>query len=326
MADQRIPDAVLDAARARAQAREARNWTEADRLRAEIEAAGWTVVDRGTRFSLAPAHPPTLEDAGRTRYGSSGDVPSRLDDAPVGVASVISLATDWPEDVEREVSGIQEHGPDGTHIVVVANGPSAEQEAALLQLEALDSGAPGIRTEVVWTSARLGHAAALNVGIRRAEAGVVVIVDPSVEFVGDAITPLVAALDDQTVAVAGAWGVTSDDLRRFEEAPPGDVAAIEGYLLAFRRADYAERGALDERFRFYRNLDIWWSLVLRDQGDGARPRRAVALADLPVVRHEHRDWVGTPTADRDRLSKRNFYRILDRFGRRLDLVSRSPEG
>ena len=40
--------------------------------------------------------------------------------------------------------------------------------------------------------------------------------------------------------------------------------------MAFRRADAAARGPLDERFRFYRNLDIWWSLVLRDEGEDRR--------------------------------------------------------
>ncbi len=49
---QRIPDAVLAAAHARARAREARDWLEADRLRAEIEAAGWEVRDEGDGFRL----------------------------------------------------------------------------------------------------------------------------------------------------------------------------------------------------------------------------------------------------------------------------------
>ena len=75
------------------------------------------------------------------------------------------------------------------------------------------------------------------------------------------------------MAVAGGWGIVSGDLRKFEDAPAGDVDAIEGYAQAFRRADFAARGPLDERFRFYRNLDIWWSLVLRDEGRG-RGRRA----------------------------------------------------
>jgi len=148
----------------------------------------------------------------------------------------------------------------------------------------------------------------------------VVVMDTSVEATGDVVTPLVRALDDPTVAVAGGWGITSRDLRRFEDAPPGDVDAIEGYLSAFRRADYLERGPLDERFRFYRNLDIWWSLVLRDTGEGSTARRAVSLAGLPVVRHEHRGWGSLPDDERDRQSKRNFYRIIDRFGSRRDLL------
>ncbi len=303
---------------ARSRARLERRWADADVLRAEIEAAGWRIVDTGTAYELLPAHPPTLQVGGIVRYGRSGDVPSRLDDEPVGIASVVVVATDWPEDVERALGGLREHAPDGVQAVVVADAPGENQDAALEALESVEPGAPGLRTEVVRTSERLGWASALNVGIRRAEAAVVVLLDTSVEPVGDIVSPLVAALDDRTVGVAGGVGLRSVDLRRFEETGPGDVTAIAGYALAFRRADYVARGPLDEKFRFYRNLDIWWSLVLRDEGPGRPPRRAVAL-DLPIVRHEHRAWEATPEADRTRLSKRNFYRILDRFGSRTDL-------
>jgi hypothetical protein len=118
----------------------------------------------------------------------------------------------------------------------------------------------------------------------------------------------------------------SADLRRFTEPPPGavDVDAIEGYALAFRRADYPARGPLDEHFAFYRNLDIWWSLVLRDPGDDAPedtpPRRAVRVTGIPMARHEHRGWTSLPESERDRLSKRNFYRVLKRFATRRDLL------
>lgn len=325
---QRIPDEILAAAHARSRARAARDWTEADRLRAEIEAAGWSIVDRGTDFALTPAHPPDLAEGARTRFGSSAGVPSRLDEIPVGLASVVVVATDWPADLERALGGLREHAPDGTQVVVVANGPSDEQARVLDALDAADPGAPGIGTEVVWTSERLGHATALNAGIRRAEAAVVVLLDPSVEPVGDIVTPLVRALEDPTVAVTGPWGLVSDDLRQFVDAVPGDVDAIEGYAMAFRRADYVARGPLDEHFRFYRNLDLWWSLVLRDEGEGSAPRRAVRLADVPAVRHEHRGWESVDPAERDRLSKRNFYRIIDRFRARRDLLvaSRPPRG
>jgi hypothetical protein len=214
------------------------------------------------------------------------------------------------------VTALHQHAPDGTSIVMVADGPSDEQAVALDDLAGV---------ETVWTSERLGHAAATNIGIRRSTGPVVTLMDTSVEPTGDVVTPLVRALDDPSVAVAGGWGLTSGDLRTFEEAPPGDVDAIEGYLLAFRRDDAAGRGPLDERFRFYRNLDIWWSLVLRDEGEGEAPRRAVSV-EVPAIRHEHRGWASLDDEARARQSKRNFYRIIDRFGSRRDLLlaSRTP--
>ncbi len=318
MIRQRIPEDVLSAAHDRARARAGRDWAEADRLRATIEAAGWKIVDRGTDFALSPSSPPDVADALRIRYGASRSVPSRLDEAPVGLATIVLIATDWPQDLDRTLAALRPAPPLGTSVVVVADAPSTEQEAKLDDLEA--SGMGELPIEMVWTSERLGHAAATNVGLRRASGPVAILLDTSLEPTGDFVTPLVRALDDPTVAVAGGWGIVSKDLRHFDDAPAGDVDAIEGYCLAFRRADFAERGPLDERFIFYRNLDIWWSLVLRDNGDGERPRRAVRLDGLPLVRHEHRGYTSLPEAERDRLSKRNFYRILDRFRSRRDLL------
>ncbi len=254
------------------------------------------------------------------RYGASRNVPSRLDEPPVGLATGVLIGTDWPEDLERCLTALRSTAPLGISAVVVADGPSTEQEAALDVLEAAPT--DDLPLEVVWTSERLGHAVATNIGLRRASGSIAILLDTSVEATGDFATPLVRALDDPTIAVAGGWGIVSRDLRHFEDAPAGDVDAIEGYCLAFRRADFAERGPLDERFTFYRNLDIWWSLVLRDSGPGQPPRRAVGLEGLPLVRHEHRGYASLPEAERDRLSKRNFYRILDRFGNRRDLLIR----
>jgi cysteinyl-tRNA synthetase len=308
----RIPAEVLSLAHDRSAARAARDWTEADRIRAEIEAAGWKVVDRGTDFALEPARPPTIEDGDIIRYGASLDVPARFAEASVGAATVALVATEWPDDLARTLEGLLARAPEGTSVVVVADAPSPEQEATLPIADD--------RVEVVRSSQRLGFGAAWNIGIRRATGPIVIILDTSVEPTGDVVSPLVRALDDPSVGVAGGFGVISHDLRSFEAAAAGDVTAVEGYAIAFRRDDAALRGPLDERFRFYRNLDIWWSLVLRDEGEEAPPRRAVAV-EIPAIRHEHRDWTSTPEPERARLSKRNFYRIIDRFGRRPDLAT-----
>jgi hypothetical protein len=322
-----IPDEILSLAHARATARSSHDWAEADRLRGEIEAAGWKVVDRGTDFGLELANPPTVAGEGVVRYGASDAVPSRADEPAAGVATVVLVATDWPADVERALTGIRAYAPAGVSIVIVADGVSADQDATLpADTDGVDTDAGGGRAggegllEVVRTTERLGSGAAWNIGIRRSGGPVVVIVDTSVEPTGDIISPLVAALDDPSVAVAGGFGIVSADLRKFEDGGPGDVTAVEGYAIAFRRTDALARGPLDERFRFYRNLDIWWSLALRDEGEGNQPRRAVAAA-IPAIRHEHRGWTALDEAERDRLSKRNFYRIIDRFGWRRDLAT-----
>jgi hypothetical protein len=315
-----VPEEVLTAAHDRARARAARDWALADRLRSEIEAAGWTIVDRGTDFALSPAAPPDVDEGARVRYGASRNVPARFDEPATGLAAVVLIATDWPADLERALAGLRAHAPAATSVVVVADGPSDEQAAALDSLTT-GNGVVELPIEVVWTSERLGQGAATNIGIRRSSAPVVALLDTSLEPTGDFVTPLVRVLDDDRVAVAGGWGITSTDLRRFEDAPAGDVDAIEGYVQAFRRSDAATYGPLDERFRFYRNLDIWWSLVLRDGPEtDDEPRRAVSIEGLPLERHEHRGWTSLPDEERDRQSKRNFYRIIDRFGARRDLL------
>ncbi len=320
-----IPSSVTALAEARAAARRARDWGTADELRGQIEAAGWRVVDSGTMYDLERATPPDVVDNGIVLHGSSASVPSRLQDPPVGVASVVIVATDWPDDVARTVRALGAYSPAGTQLVVVANGPSPDQEEALAALRT--AAGPESDLEVVRLAARLGWAAAINAGIRRAAGPVVVLLDTSVEPEADVVSAMVVALDDPTVAVTGPFGLVSGDLRRFETASAGitEVDAIEGYAQAFRRSDYAARGPLDEHFVFFRNLDVWWSLVLRDQdadaSEGAPPRRAVRIEGVPTVRHIHRGWTSLPDDERERQSRRNFYRVLKQFATRRDLLA-----
>jgi cysteinyl-tRNA synthetase len=322
------PAAVLDAAQRRSDARAARDWATADELRAEIEAAGWRVTDSGTAFRLEPAHPADVEHGGEIRYGRSDAVPSRLDEAPTGVATVVLTVELGDPSAVDAVTAAARHLPEGVDLVVVGDGIGDATAGGIHR--ALDE-APIARDghELVRMSEPLGRGAALNAGIRRASGGVIVVLDTSIQPTGDVVSPLVAALRNPDVAVAGPFGLSSTDLRRFEEVVPSgdaavDVAAVQGYCMAFRRADALEHRPLDEGFRFYRNLDIWWSLAIRDAGEDAPPRRALAVPDLPLVRGEPWAWTSTPAAERDRLSKRNFYRVLDSFRDRLDLAVPAP--
>src|SRR5919197_803318 len=153
-----------------------------------------------------------------------------------------------------------------------------------------------------------------------ATGALVLAVDGSIEPTGDVFGPLRERVADPSVGVCGPFGIVSEDLRTFEPSsgigPAREVDAVEGYLMAFRRDVLVRVGPFDERFRWYRTADIEWSFRVKDAG-----LRAVVV-DVPVERHEHRMWSSTRAEDRDRLSKRNFYRFLDRYRGRTDLLVR----
>jgi cysteinyl-tRNA synthetase len=299
------PEDVRELAERRSAARDARNFAEADALRDEIAARGYRVVDDPRGWSLVPLEPSP------TRRLRPADVPSVLDEPADRDASLHWLVEGWPEDVARALEGVRAHLGD-RRVQLVATVVTAE-----------DPGDLGRDVEVVGLEPGTGWGAARNAGLRRSRGRVVVVLDGSIEPTGDLLGPLVAALEDPATGVCGPFGISTSDLRSFDEShgvgEGREVDAIEGYLMAFRRDVLREVGLFDEHFRWYRTADIELSFRLRDAGYRAR------VVDLPIVRHEHRMWASTPPEERDRLSKRNFSRFLERFRDRSDLLTSPPE-
>ncbi len=320
------PEDVEALARERSTARAAGDYARADSLRAEIESSGWRVVDRGSSFRLEPAAPPTVEEAGIVRYGSAAAVPAVQDGPATAPFTVLLVADDWPDDTARMLRGLQAYAPVGTHVVIVANEPAPEQAARLVAGSEDLAPVIGSEPEVLRTSARLGRASALNIGLRRARGAIVILADTSVEITGDAFGAVAAALGDPSVAVAGGFGLALPDFRHAVQADGPDVDAIAAGWLAFRKEDLAGLGPLDEKFVADAYLDVWWSLVLRAGPDPARPPRRARRLDLPLHRHELRGQAALPAAERDHLSKRNSYRLLDQFRDRADLLSAPSSG
>ncbi len=306
-----VPHQVRLLADERARARRARDWATADRIKAELAASGWKVVDAGTLYSLEPLPPTVVEVDGEVSYGTSEAVPSRLADPADALATVVLVAGDREAVVPRAVAAVRETAPD-IPLVVVANAPSAAVAAEVSRL--VDS------VEVLRLARRLGSAAAMNAGIRRASGTVVLLLDPAVEVGGDTVARLVGALDDPGVGVAGLRGMATDDLVHFQPAPSGDVhvVAVDGMAMAFRREDYAARGPLDEHFMLGAYLDAWWSLVLRDvpedAGADAGPRAAL------VVPGQHAVHVAEMAEADERLVRKQRYRFLRYFASRRDLL------
>ena len=300
------PDDVRRLLDERSEARAASDWARADALRDRIAALGWEVQDAAGRSTLRPLLP---DAPAATGYADPAQLASVLDEPATVAASLQVVADDHGDDLRRTLAALAAHPPAvGWELVVVANAPTFELDEAIAE----DLFVAPI---VLRTDRRLGWADARTLGLRRSHGEVTIMLDTSVEPTGDFVTPLLAAFDDPTVGVAGPWGVTSGDARHFEEAAPGDVDAIEAYCLAVRREALRLVGGFDPRFRFYRNADLDFSFAVRDRG-----WRAVRTQPLPLERHEHRGWTALPDAERDRLSKRNFYRFLEHWGDRPDLL------
>ncbi len=316
-----IPQDVLDLAHARASARTAGDWKEADRLRLDIEGAGWRVVDNGTGFRLDPAAPLDIDEGGLIRYGRSTSVPSRMSEPSSARATVVLVAGDGHPPIEEALEGVLAHASPEDHVLVIVD----DLEPGL----DLDAWTRNPLVEIIRTTEQLGAGAALNIVLRRATGAIVLLLEGSVVPTGDVVGPLAAALADADVAVAGGRGITTSDLRLHDDVEVGEATAVAAGALAFRRIDGIAAGPVDEAFRDPGHLDTWWSLVLRDgDRDGSNePRRAIVVRDLPVRQPSQPEVAATPdpaNVQAERLARRNFYRLLSRFRDRPELLAQRP--
>jgi GT2 family glycosyltransferase len=273
--------------------RRERDFAAADAIRERLRAGGWEVLDspEGSELQTLKAQ----VAAGTKRVARA--------------VTLLTVVHGWRPDVERWLLSVFTHTKADFEAVLIDNSGDA-RIAGWLESRAAE------RLRLITLDPPVGFGTAVNAGIDAAAGEVVVLFDPGVELTGDAITPLLEVLADPTVVVAGPFGLRGKGtLKEFEEDPGPEVDAIEGYCMAFRRSDAEAVHGFDPRFRFYRIADIEFSFRLRDRGG-----RAVAVAGLPVTKHEHRLWEWTAHDERDRLSKRNFYRFLDRWGKRADLL------
>lgn len=292
-----LPDEVRALLDERSEARDARDWERADALRDRLATLGWEVQDTERGSSARPI------------LTAEAESPDHLDEPAAVPLSVVVVIEDHPADAERLLRSLAAHPPRVEwELVIVGNGPGVDLDAVLDRV-------PGLPAIVVRRTDRLGWADARTLGLRASRGEVLLLLDTSVEPTDDLAGPLLDAFDDPAVGLAGGWGVRSADLRRFEEAGPGEVDAIEGYALAVRRDALRAVGGFDRRFQWYRHADLDFSFAVREAG-----WRAVVTAPLPALRHEHRGWTALPDDERDRLSKRNFYRFLDRWRDRGDLL------
>ncbi|HEV2027114.1 MAG TPA: glycosyltransferase [Candidatus Dormibacteraeota bacterium] len=277
----------------RVERRRDKDFPAADALRDRLRASGWDVVDNAQGSELQALKAP-----------ASTEQPA----IPRAV-TLLTVMHGWKPDAERWLLSVFTHCKADFEALIVDNSGDT-RIAAWLDSRAAE------RLRSVKLDPPLGFAAAVNAGIEAAAGELVILFDPGVELKGDAVSPLIEALADPSVVVAGPYGLRGQGtMKEFAESAGPEVDAIEGYCMAFRRGDAQALEGFDLKFRFYRIADIEFSFRLRDRGG-----RAVAVSGLPLEKHEHRLWETTDPSERDRLSRRNMYRFLDRWGDRADLL------
>lgn len=303
------PSAEVTAlAEQRAEARAARDFAAADRLRDEIAALGWVVKDTPDGFELSEKPPYDV-------VPSVAALPDRSAEDATRRASVQLLVEGWPDDLRQCLDALLLHSSlpiVGLDVGNVDGAGDVLHEYAAAHPDRVEewhvAGAAG------WSEARMALA-------RLDPSGVQVWMETSTVLEGDALTPLVDAVLDGSVG-AGWRGVDvnlADDWRSFVDHPDaGECDALLGYLVAWDRAALLAVGGPHPKARFYRNADMELSLTLREAGG-----LLVTLPDLPVRQERHRGYHDSDPELRERESKRTYDRILQRFrGRTTILVPR----
>jgi GT2 family glycosyltransferase len=288
-------------------ARERRDFATADAIRDQLRQAGWLVRDTPHGPELDPAPPyETFDPAAAAPHW---DEPDRYE------VSVVVHVAGWPEDVARATRALAAHHRHlGYEVLLVEDGAG---EATGRALEDLARDDPHVR--VLHLDPPIGFGAAMNLAMGQALGRVLVWLDPHVEATGDLLGPLLAALAQPGVGLAGGWGVTTTTMLEFEADDGPEVDAIEGYLLAVPRA-LAARVGVDPKDRYYRNADLDYSFAVRDLG-----YRATRI-EVPATRHRHRGFHDTDPRERDRTSRKNYDRFLGRWKGRTDLLTRGFRG
>jgi cysteinyl-tRNA synthetase len=310
----KAPREVIASVEEHRAARAARDFQRADGLRATFEE--YRVEDQTADRAVLSRADRRVGPRERLTIASAKELPDRRALPAARSWSVGIVTRDYPGDFARCLAGVLAVLPADAEVVVLDSGSRDEAQDRIADIATRDG-----RVEVYFADRDLGEGAARNALVRVARGAMILMLDCSVEVTGDLFAPLAVALADRTVGLAGPWALRTTDLKHFDEVTSGEAEAVQGYCAAARREVLLEIGGFDERYRFYRNLDIAVSLAARERG-----LRVVAVGGDCARRHEHRVWESLSEEERLKRSRRNFDRMYRRFHGKAVLVGQQGQG
>ena len=303
-----IPAEILALSHERDELRKRGKYDRADALKRQIEEAGYSIKDHphGAHLIVLPS-----VDVEGVVYRTARQVPSMLDEVDRFEFSVNILANTNFDETKRCVESVMRSM--GTHeveILLVNNRSLGELDAWFKELQRHDS-----RLHLLSTSRPLGEAEARNISMKQSRGKYILLLDTSVELMGDVLTPIVQILADKSIGITGFRGLCSEDLHHFEESTATEVEVIDELCMAFQRKLLRKIGLFDESYRFVYYMAIDFNFAVRESGV-----RAVVTANLPIKSYPQIQDATLSDAERTRLKKRNFYRFLNKWGDRDDLL------
>ena len=303
-----IPADILALSHERDMLRRKGQYDRADALKRQIEEAGYAIKDNphGAHLIILPS----IEVDGNI-YRTARQLPSLLDEADTCLFSVNILARNSFEQIQRCLQSVLRYaGSNDIEIILVDNASQDELSIWAATMQYVDA-----RLHVLRVSRTMGEAEARNIGLKQSCGRYILLLDSSVELTGDVFTPLAKALANEEIGITGLHGLRTDDLRHFEEGQGLKVEVVDKLCMAFRRKLLKKVGLFDEGYSFPYYMDIDFSFAVRNSG-----AKVVVAPDLPVTCYPVLQYADLSDAERTRLTKRNFYRFLEKWGDREDLL------
>ena len=223
-----------------------------------------------------------------------------------GSIRICLIAEGFTEDLITCISAITKNTQ--TPITVYANGKSN-----WISLDQFDPN----QVSLIQEKNPLGWGNVTNYFLNNLTEQYLVIMDPSTVFNADPIPKTLAALDSGYQGVGWKGGLVDidDEWRTTTDKGVGEVDVLFSYYMAIDREFALAAGGANPSAKYYRNADLEISLAIRQSGG------KLLQIDLPLEQGRHHGYHDVDPEYRDKNSRKNYQRILDRFRGKNEILS-----